>query len=170
MQMIGIKHITIGSGIRYDMLLTNDEKLDKKYALSVYLEEVVKHHVSGRLKVAPEHTVPHVLQTMRKPNFNSFLQFYDKFLQLSKKNSKNQQLIPYFISGHPNCSILDMKQLSKDVTKNRLITEQAQGFTPTPMTYATAMYYLGFDPYTGKTVYCAKSFEDKKGQSECFLY
>jgi len=170
MQMKGVNKVTIGSGIRYDILLTNDEKLDKKYALSAYLEEVVKNHVSGRLKVAPEHTVPHVLQTMRKPNFDSFLQFYDKFLQLSKKNNKNQQLIPYFISGHPNCSILDMKQLSKDVFKNRLITEQTQGFMPTPMTYATAIYYLGFDPYTGKAVYSAKSFEDKKGQNKCFFY
>jgi uncharacterized radical SAM protein YgiQ len=164
-----VKQITIGSGIRYDMLLSPDEKLDKKYFLTAYLEEVVKHHVSGRLKVAPEHTVPHVLQSMRKPNFDSFLQFYDKFLQLSKKSNKKQQLIPYFISGHPNCSILDMKQLCKDVTKNRFITEQAQGFTPTPMTYATAIYYLEFDPYTGKTIYCAKSFKDKKDQNRFFF-
>jgi uncharacterized radical SAM protein YgiQ len=165
-QTKGVKHITIGSGIRYDMLLANDEKTDKKYSLTHYFEEVVKNHVSGRLKVAPEHTVAHVLQTMRKPNFDVFLLFYDKFLQLCKKNSKNQQLIPYFISGHPNCSFLDMKQLSKDTRKHKLITEQAQGFTPTPMTYATAMYYLGYDPYTGKTVYSAKTMEDKKGQSQ----
>jgi uncharacterized radical SAM protein YgiQ len=164
LQVVGVKKITIGSGIRYDMLLTNDEKIDKKYALTAYLEEVVKHHVSGRLKVAPEHTAPRVLKAMRKPNFDSFLQFYDKFLHLSRKNNKNQQLIPYFISGHPHCTILDMKQLKKDVTKHRLISEQSQGFTPTPMTYATAMYYLGFDPYTGETVYSAKSYEDKKAQ------
>jgi uncharacterized radical SAM protein YgiQ len=164
-QIKGVKQITIGSGIRYDMLLSNDEKTDKKYGLTAYLEEVVRYHVSGRLKVAPEHTVTHVLQTMRKPNFDTFLQFYDKFIQLSKKNKKNQQLMPYFISGHPNCSILDMKQLCKDITKNRLITEQTQGFTPTPMTYATAIYYLGFDPYTGKTVYCAQNFKDKKAQN-----
>jgi len=163
-----VKQITIGSGIRYDMLLSNDEKLDNKYGLSAYLEEVVKNHISGRLKVAPEHTVSHVLQTMRKPNFDTFLQFYDRFLQLSRKHNKKQQLIPYFISGHPNCSILDMKQLSKDVSKNRLITEQAQGFTPTPMTYATAMYYLGFDPYTGKTVYSARKLEEKKEQNKFF--
>ncbi|MCL2290456.1 MAG: YgiQ family radical SAM protein [Bacteroidetes bacterium] len=163
-----VKSLTIGSGIRYDLLLTQDEKIDKKYALTAYFEEVVKSHVSGRLKVAPEHTVPHVLQTMRKPNFDTFLLFYNKFLQLSKKSNKNQQLIPYFISGHPNCTILDMKQLTKDVTKNRLITEQAQGFTPTPMTYATAMYYLGYDPYTGKTVYSAKKTEEKKAQNKYF--
>jgi len=167
-QIKGVKHITIGSGIRYDMLLANDEKLDKKYALTAYFEEVVKKHVSGRLKVAPEHTVSHVLQNMRKPNFDTFLLFYDKFLQLNKKNNKNQQLIPYFISGHPNCTILDMKQLSKDISKNRLITEQTQGFTPTPMTYATAMYYLGYDPYTGKTVYSAKKPEEKKAQNKLF--
>jgi len=169
-QIKGVKQITIGSGIRYDMLLTTDQKMDKKLSLTAYFEEVVKNHVSGRLKVAPEHTVPQVLQTMRKPNFDSFLQFYDKFQQLNKKNNKNQQLIPYFISGHPNCSVLDMKQLSKDVSKNRLITEQAQGFTPTPMTYATAMYYLGYDPYTGKTVYSAKSFEEKKAQNRFFHF
>ncbi|MCL2435286.1 MAG: YgiQ family radical SAM protein [Lentimicrobiaceae bacterium] len=164
----GVKHVSIGSGIRYDMLLTNDEKLDTKYGLTDYFEEVVKKHVSGRLKVAPEHTVPHVLKAMRKPNFDTFLLFYDKFLQLNKKNRKNQQLIPYFISGHPNCSILDMKQLHRDVRKNHLITEQAQGFTPTPMTYATAMYYLGFDPYSGNAVYSAKKMEEKKAQSKFF--
>jgi uncharacterized radical SAM protein YgiQ len=164
LQIKGVKQVTIGSGIRYDMLLTDDEKLDKKYALTEYLEAMVKNHVSGRLKVAPEHTEPHVLQAMRKPNFDTFLQFYDKFLQLSRKSGKNQQLIPYFISGHPSCTILDMKQLSKEVSKHRLITEQSQGFTPTPMTYATAMYYLGFDPYTGKTVYSAKKTEEKRAQ------
>jgi uncharacterized radical SAM protein YgiQ len=163
-QIKNVKQITIGSGIRYDMLLTNDEKTDKKYALLDYFEEVVKNHVSGRLKVAPEHTAPHVLQTMRKPNFDTFLLFYDKFLQLNKKHHKNQQLIPYFISGHPNCTILDMKQLVKEITKHRLIKEQTQGFTPTPMTYATAIYYLEFDPYTGKTVYSARKNEDKKAQ------
>jgi uncharacterized radical SAM protein YgiQ len=167
-QIKNVKQITIGSGIRYDLLQTNDEKLDKKYALTAYLEEVVKNHVSGRLKVAPEHTVSHVLQAMRKPDFDAFLLFYDKFLQLNKKNNKNQQLIPYFISGHPNCSILDMKQLSKNITKYRFITEQTQGFTPTPMTYATAMYYLGFDPYTGRAVYSAKKPEEKKEQNKFF--
>jgi len=165
-QVKGVKHITIGSGIRYDMLLTHDEKLDKKYSLTSYFEEVVKNHISGRLKVAPEHTVAHVLQTMRKPNFDTFLIFYNKFALLNKKSNKNQQLIPYFISGHPNCSILDMKQLSKDVTKYRLATEQTQGFTPTPMTYSTAMYYLGFDPYTGKTVYSTKNTEEKRMQNK----
>ena len=168
-QIKDVKHLTIGSGIRYDMLLEKEEKSDEKYGLSAYLQEVVKQHISGRLKVAPEHTVPHVLQTMRKPNFESFLQFYNQFQQLSKKSGKNQQLIPYFISGHPNCSILDMKQLSKEVSKHRLVTEQAQGFTPTPMTYATAIYYLGFDPYTGKTMYVAKNYEDKKAQNK-YLY
>jgi len=96
------------------------------------------------------------------------LLFYDKFLQLNKKNNKNQQLIPYFISGHPNCTVLDMKQLSKDVAKHRLMTEQTQGFTPTPMTYATAMYYLGFDPYTGKEIYSAKKQDEKKAQNKFF--
>jgi len=167
-QIKKVKQITIGSGIRYDMLLTPDKKLDQKYALSAYLEQVVKNHVSGRLKVAPEHTVPQVLQTMRKPNFDNFLQFYDTFQQLNKKNNKKQQLIPYFISGHPNCTVLDMKQLSTDVAKHRLITEQSQGFTPTPMTYATAMYYLGYDPYTGKAVYSAKKTDDKKAQNKLF--
>ena len=167
-QVKGVKKLTIGSGIRYDLLLVNEEKTDKKYSLTAYLEDVVKHHVSGRLKVAPEHTVAHVLQTMRKPTFDSFLQFYNKFLQLNKKNNKNQQLIPYFISNHPNCTILDMKRLGRDISKHRFITEQAQGFTPTPMTYSTAMYYLGYDPYTGKTVYIAKSYEDKKRQNGFF--
>ena len=167
-QIKGVKRVTIGSGIRYDMLLTNDEKLDRKHSLTAYFEEIIKNNISGRLKVAPEHTVPHVLQAMRKPNFDTFLLFYDKFMQLGKKNNKNQQLIPYFISGHPGCTIVDMKQSAKDVAKYRLITEQAQGFTPTPMTYATAMYYLGYDPYTGRTIYSAKKAEEKKEQSKFF--
>jgi uncharacterized radical SAM protein YgiQ len=169
-QIKGVKQITIGSGIRYDMLLTTDKKIDKKLSLSAYFEEVVINHVSGRLKVAPEHTVPHVLQAMRKTNFGTFLHFYDRFLQLTEKHCRaSLQLIPYFISGHPNCSVLDMKQLNKDARKYSLITDQAQGFTPTPMTYATAMYYLGYDPYTGKTVYSAKSSAEKKEQSKYFL-
>ncbi|MDR2970314.1 MAG: YgiQ family radical SAM protein [Bacteroidales bacterium] len=168
-QVAGVKQVTIGSGIRFDMLLTDDEKIDKKNSLTEYFEEVVKHHVSGRLKVAPEHSVTHVLQTMRKPNFDIFLQFYNKFLQLSNKHNKNQQIIPYFISGHPNCRIIDMEQLRKDVANNHLISEQAQGFTPTPMTYATAIYYLGFDPYTGKTVYSANCYDAKKDQNGYFF-
>jgi len=167
-QISGVKKVTIGSGIRYDMLISDDEKLTQKYALGAYFGEVVKNHVSGRLKVAPEHTEAHVLHTMRKPNFDTFLLFYNQFLQFNKKHHKNQQLIPYFISGHPNCTLLDMKQLSKKVAKHSLLTEQTQGFTPTPMTYATAIYYLGFDPYTGKPIYNAKTANEKKKQNQFF--
>lgn len=164
-----IKHITIGSGIRYDMLLS-DDKTDKENGLTDYLKEVVNHHVSGRLKVAPEHTSAFVLKKMRKPSFEHFLRFLNKFNTINRQSGKNQQLIPYFISSHPNCTVIDMANLSIEAKKYHLQTDQVQDFTPTPMTYSTAMYYLGFDPYTGEKVPIAKNVEDKKNQNLFFFY
>lgn len=164
----GVKHITIGSGIRYDMLL-NDAQTDKENGLSDYIREVVNHHVSGRLKVAPEHTASHVLQKMRKPEFEQFHRFLEKFNQANRQSGKNQQLIPYFISSHPGCTMQDMKELSKLSHQNHLMTEQVQDFTPTPMTYSTAMYYLGFDPYTGDKVHVARDLREKREQNGWFF-
>ena len=164
----GVKHITIGSGIRYDMLLS-DAQTDKENGLSDYIREVVNHHVSGRLKVAPEHTASHVLQKMRKPEFEQFHRFLEKFNQANRQSGKNQQLIPYFISSHPACTLQDMKELSKLSHQNHLMTEQVQDFTPTPMTYSTAMYYLGFDPYTGEKVYVARDLREKREQNGWFF-
>ena len=164
----GVKHITIGSGIRYDMLLS-DAQTDKENGLSDYIREVVNHHVSGRLKVAPEHTASHVLQKMRKPEFEQFHRFLEKFNQANRQSGKNQQLIPYFISSHPACTLQDMKELSKLSHQNHLMTEQVQDFTPTPMTYSTAMYYLGFDPYTGEKVHVARDLREKREQNGWFF-
>ncbi len=166
-QVKGVKKITIGSGIRYDMLL-GDAKTDQKYHLTHYAEKVIQNHVSGRLKVAPEHTETRVLQMMRKPNFKTFIQFYDLFQKINKKHNKKQQLIPYFISAHPACDYNDMKKLSYMVKQLDLLTEQTQSFTPTPMTLSTAVYYLGYDPYTGNKVFTPRSIDEKRRQNQFF--
>jgi uncharacterized radical SAM protein YgiQ len=177
----GIKQITIGSGIRYDMLVSKDKSLITKNHLQEYINSVIQYHVSGRLKVAPEHTSSRVLQLMRKPNFSNFMAFYQNFNETNKKFKLKQQLIPYFISSHPGCSLIDMSELAIQIKNSRKITAQnsylfgletdhVQDFTPTPMTYATAIYYLGFDPYTGNKIEVAKSVEDKKNQNLFFFY
>lgn len=165
----GVKMITIGSGIRYDMLLADDVRTDRENHLSEYLEQVVTYHVSGRLKVAPEHTEKHVLDKMRKPSFQHFLRFLAKFNDLNHKINKRQQLIPYFISSHPGCTLENMKNLARQTRQYHLMTEQVQDFTPTPMTYSTTMFYLGFDPYTGEKVHVAKNITEKRAQNGCFF-
>ncbi|MDR1792969.1 MAG: YgiQ family radical SAM protein [Bacteroidales bacterium] len=164
-----IKKITIGSGIRYDMLLPENQGVIKEYALSEYTNELIKNHVSGRLKVAPEHTEEHVLQWMRKPNFAVFLQFKDKFDQINAKFHLKQQLIPYFISSHPGCSLKDMQNLSRKIRILPHKLEQVQDFTPTPMTLSSVIFYTGFDPYTHKKIYCASNIKEKQTQKEYFL-
>ena len=165
----GVKHITIGSGIRYDMLLS-DAQTDKENGLSDYIREVVNHHVSGRLKVAPEHTASHVLQKMRKPEFEQFHRFLEKFNQANRQSGKNQQLIPYFISSHPACTLQDMKELSKLSHQNHLMTEQVQDFTPTPMTVSTETWYTGYNPYTMEKVFSARSQKEKLAQRQYFFW
>ena len=163
-----VRHITIGSGIRYDLLI-GDEKTDRENGLTDYLEDVIRHHVSGRLKVAPEHTQPKVLDKMRKPHFNTFLTFNQKFQAINRKAGLKQQLVPYFISAHPACTLDDMKALHKATANQHLHIEQVQDFTPTPMTYSTAMYFLGYDPYTGEKVFSAKNKGEKDKQKEWFF-
>ena len=169
MDTAGVKHITIGSGIRYDMLLTDNEKERMQLGLGEYLRQVVRHHVSGRLKVAPEHTDSEVLALMRKPSFDHFLKFLKDFNAENRQCGKNQQLIPYFIASHPGCTIEKMSELCDITHKYHLMTDQVQDFTPTPMTYATAMYYLGYDPYTGKKVHVAKSKQERQDQRLFFF-
>lgn len=164
----GVRRITIGSGIRYDLLLA-DEGTDRENGLTDYFREVVRHHVSGRLKVAPEHTQTKVLNKMRKPSFDRFLAFNKKFQQLNREAGLHQQLVPYFISAHPACTLDDMKALHKATEGQHLHIEQVQDFTPTPMTYSTAMYFLGYDPYTGKKVFSAKSKGEKDKQKGMFF-
>jgi len=159
-----IKQATIGSGIRYDLLM-NDEPSSKQYKT-----DVIKHHVSGRLKVAPEHTCDHVLKAMRKPPFSLFEEFYQEFTSINKLLGLRQQLVPYFISSHPSCTLDDMRQLATKLKHLNIQPEQVQDFTPTPMTLASVMFYTGIDPYTGTPIQVTRSKEGKLEQKEKFFW
>ena len=165
-----IKRSFIGSGIRYDLLLHRyaDDNLNK--AAHTYMEELIAHHVSGRLKVAPEHTEDNVLKMMRKPSFELFGQFKKIFDRVNKQHGLNQQLIPYFISSHPGCTEADMANLAIQTKKLHFQLEQVQDFTPTPMTLATEMYYTGYHPYTLEKVYTAHTKEQKLAQRQFFFW
>lgn len=165
-----IKRITIGSGIRYDMIVGRTEAEDKAYGLTDYLKQVVRHHVSGRLKVAPEHSSPEVLRIMRKPHYNTYHQFRQRFIEINRQEGLNQQIVPYYISSHPGSRLSDMAELACETIKQGFHPEQVQDFTPTPMTLATTMYYTGIDPYTQKPVYTAKALDDKKEQQRFFFW
>lgn len=166
----GIKKSFIGSGIRYDMLLqeSNDEKTTESHR--IYLGELIRNHVSGRLKVAPEHTSDDTLKIMRKPSFGYFDRFKQIFDEVNKKHSLNQQLIPYFISSHPGCREEDMAELAVITKKLNFKLEQIQDFTPSPMTLATEIYYTGYHPYTLQPVYTAKTKEEKNEQRQFFFW
>lgn len=153
-----IKKAFIGSGIRYDL------------ATDAYLKEVVKNHVSGRLKVAPEHTNDAVLNLMRKPSFSLFKEFDKKFNKYNEEFNLNQQLIPYFISSHPGCKPEHMAELAIETKKLNFRLEQVQDFTPTPFTLATEIYYTGINPYTMEKVYTAKTAEQKNRQRSFFFW
>jgi len=161
-----IKKAFVGSGIRYDLIMPNIHLP----GYQEYLEELLSHHVSGRLKVAPEHTSNRVLQSMRKPDFKMFHAFKRKFEEHNKKHNLKQQLIPYFISSHPNCHKQDMAELAVETKKLNFHLEQVQDFTPTPMTLATVMYYTGLDPYSLKPVNVAKSKTEKLAQRRFFFW
>ncbi len=169
LEMEGVKQVTIGSGIRYEMLLNQNPDEDRRNGQSQYLEQIVRHHVSGRLKVAPEHTDNEVLALMRKPPFDLFIEFLERFNRENQSCGKNQQLIPYFIGSHPGCTVEKMANLSRITRKYHLMTEQVQDFTPTPMTLSTAMYYLEYNPYTGKSVHVAKALAERKKQHDYFF-
>ena len=166
----GIKKSFIGSGVRYDLLLHRyaDESLNK--AAQTYTEELITLHVSGRLKVAPEHTQDEVLKQMRKPSFSQFGQFKKIFDKVNRQYGLNQQLIPYFISSHPGCTEADMAELAVITKSLHFQLEQVQDFTPTPMTLATEMYYTGYHPYTLEKVYTARSKEQKLAQRQFFFW
>ena len=155
----GVKKAFIGSGIRYDLF---DD--------SPYFETVVKHHTSGRLKVAPEHTEEHVLRLMRKPSFELFEQLNSRFKQICRREELKYQLIPYFISSHPGCREEDMQALSHKVLGRLQFTlEQVQDLTPTPMTLSSVMFYTGVNPYTMDKLYVARSQDDKRRQKSYFF-
>jgi uncharacterized radical SAM protein YgiQ len=168
-RMEGIKKSFIGSGVRYDLLFPEWNKNAGRDE-GEYLEELVKNHVSGRLKVAPEHTSPGVLYEMRKAPFDLFRKLKKRFDSIKVKYELKYEIIPYFISSHPGCTDADMKDLVAEVKSLGIRPEQVQDFTPTPMTLSTLMYYTGFDPYTGKKVYTARSTEDKRRQKEYFFW
>lgn len=164
-----IKKSFIGSGIRYDLMLhLQDAKLNATAA--EYTKEVISKHVSGRLKVAPEHTSDSVLKIMRKPSFGLFQEFTKKFEKINRENGLNQQLIPYFISSHPGCTELDMVDLAIETKELNFRLEQVQDFTPSPMTLATEIYYTGYHPYTLEKVYTAHSKEEKLNQRQFFFW
>ncbi len=166
----GVKKVFIGSGIRYDLVLADS---------SGYLPELCEHHVSGHLKVAPEHVTQHVTDIMHKPSKEVFEEFKKKFENLNKELGKKQYLLPYFMSGHPGCTVEDMVELAEYIRDNNLYTEQVQDFTPTPMTASTCMYYTGINPFTMEKVYVAKGREKriqrallqyKEGRNYEFVY
>lgn len=166
----GIKRSFIGSGVRYDLLLHRYDNETLNKSARTYTEELIARHVSGRLKVAPEHTQDEVLKQMRKPSFSQFSQFKRIFDQVNKQNGLNQQLIPYFISSHPGCTEADMAELAAITKSLHFQLEQVQDFTPTPMTLATEMYYTGFHPYTLEKVYTARTKEQKLEQRQFFFW
>ncbi len=166
----GIKKSFIGSGVRYDLILhdTGDEKTNKTNLR--YARELIGHHVSGRLKVAPEHTSDKVLRLMRKPSFQLFYDFKAIFDKVNRDLRINQQLIPYFISSHPGCTNEDMRQLAELTRHLGFKLEQVQDFTPTPMTVSTETWYTGYHPYTLEKVYSAKTPQEKKQQNQYFFW
>lgn len=166
----GVKKIFIGSGIRYDMLVGRSEDENKRFGLNEYVSQVVSHHVSGRLKVAPEHTADSVLKLMRKPSYTLFGEFKRRFDEENQKAGLRQQLIPYFISSHPGCHLQDMAHLAIQTQHDGFKLEQVQDFTATPMTLATVIYYSGIHPYTLKPIWVARNKNEKLDQRRFFFW
>jgi uncharacterized radical SAM protein YgiQ len=165
-----VKKSFIGSGVRYDLSMhqTGDKRIDAVNRR--YNEELIRNHVSGRLKVAPEHTEDEVLNVMRKPSFSLFYDFKRIFDRLNERENLRQQLIPYFISSHPGCTEIDMAELAIKTRELDFHLEQVQDFTPTPMTVATEIYYSGVHPYTGERVFTAVRPEEKLAQRQYFFW
>jgi uncharacterized radical SAM protein YgiQ len=164
-----VKKAFIGSGIRYD-LLTPEYNKEADESLEEYMEQVITRHISGRLKVAPEHTADNTLRIMRKPSFKHFIAFKKKYDEINEKFNLKQPLIPYFISSHPGTSKEDMAELAAETKKLGFHLEQVQDFTPTPMTVATVIYYSGVHPYTLKPTFTAISHDEKKDQNIFFFW
>ena len=166
----GVKKAFIGSGIRYDLLVDDFNKKNSDGNHEEYIEQVIKRHISGRLKVAPEHTSDATLKLMRKPSFKYFHKFKETYDRISEKHGLNQPLIPYFISSHPGCDNEDMANLAAETKEMGFQLEQVQDFTPTPMTVATVIYYSGVHPYTLKPYKTVKKKEDKLNQRRFFFW
>jgi uncharacterized radical SAM protein YgiQ len=158
----GVKHVFIESGLRHDLLVDESSR--------EYLESVCKQHVSGRMKVAPEHSVPHVLELMNKPDFSVYEKFGKLYRSVSKKMGKDQFLVNYFISAHPGCTLEDTLSLTLKLKDLGIHPEQIQDFIPLPMTLSGAMYHTEKDPFTGKVLYVAKTFRERKMQRALVQY
>jgi uncharacterized radical SAM protein YgiQ len=154
MKLPKVKHLFIESGLRYDLLI------DKETV--EYLEHICRHHISGQMKVAPEHSIDHVLKIMNKPSFHLYEQFAERFKETNKRIGKAQYLVHYIISAHPGSTLEDTLQLSLSLMKKRIYPEQIQDFMPLPLTLSGALYYTGEHPLTGEKVYSAKTFRERK--------
>lgn len=165
-----VKKSFIGSGVRYDLSMHKSGNPDVDKINAQYNEELIRYHVSGRLKVAPEHTSDEVLNVMRKPSFNLFYKFKSIFDRVNSRYGLKQQLIPYFISSHPGCHEEDMAQLAVLTRELDFHLEQVQDFTPTPMTVSTEAFYTGLHPYTLKPIFSAQSKDDKLAQRRYFFW
>ena len=165
-----VKHCFVGSGIRYDLSMYRTGNKEVDAINREYLETVIRHHVSGRFKVAPEHTSDKVLHLMRKPSFKLFRELTARFNTINNREHLRQQIIPYFISSHPGCSLEDMVDLAINTKELDFKLEQVQDFTPTPMTLATDMYYSGFHPYSLRKIQSAKTETEKKRQNIFFFW
>ncbi len=166
----GVKKSFIGSGVRYDLSMHRTGRKEIDAASRRYNEELIALHVSGRLKVAPEHTEDSVLDVMRKPSFDLFHQFKKVFDDVNRRYNLRQQLIPYFISSHPGCHEIDMAELAVKTRRLDFHLEQVQDFTPTPMTVATEIYYTGYHPYTLEKIYTPVTPEEKLAQRQYFFW
>ncbi|MCH5239569.1 MAG: YgiQ family radical SAM protein [Muribaculaceae bacterium] len=169
-QVQGVKKAFVGSGVRYDLALapTDNKRIEKNN--KDYISDLLKNHISGRLKVAPEHTSDKVLNLMRKPSFYLFRRFKKIFDDINEKYQLKQQLIPYFISSHPGSTIEDMAELALETRDMNYRLEQVQDFTPTPMTLASEIFYSGIHPYTGEQIYVATSDKEKQAQRRLFFW
>ncbi len=165
-----VKKAFVGSGIRYDLLVDDFNKNNEDGNHDEYIEQVITRHVSGRLKVAPEHTSDDTLKVMRKPSFKYFHKFKEKYDKISEKHNLNQQLVPYFISSHPGCDEVDMANLAAETKDMGFQLEQVQDFTPTPMTVATVIFYAGVHPYTLKPIQTVKTKKEKQNQNKFFFW
>ncbi|MCL1878354.1 MAG: DUF3362 domain-containing protein, partial [Defluviitaleaceae bacterium] len=159
----GVKKVFVRSGIRYDFLL-HDPGCDE------FLREFCEHHISGRLKVAPEHVSPKVLRTMNKPSFNTYAKFAEKFAAVNRDINKQQFDVPYLMSSHPGSTLDDAIALAEYLQRENLLPRQVQDFYPTPGTLSTCMYYTEMNPRTGKRVYVAKSAREKATQRALIQY
>lgn len=165
-----IRHAFIGSGIRYDLCLHDSGNKNINRNNEEYLQTVIRHHISGHFKVAPEHATDNVLKIMRKPSFRLFYKLKEKFDAINSRSGQKQQIIPYFISSHPGCHLEDMAELAILTRELNFRLEQVQDFTPTPMTLATTIFYTGYHPYSLQKIASPKSESEKKQQNMFFFW